>query len=152
MYIVVYKHRVLRWYIRCGYSIYSATRKRRNSQKRRPPTTMLPNTTGCAPVLPFSKLNKMIFGYFDPENIFLDNENNLFSGWPNRKFGWKGSTGAHRKQATPVQVIALIRDSIHTIPPPLERWALPQTSCTCFEWSERPRVGMFHPGPPRSLP
>ena len=27
-------------------------------------------------VLPFSKLNKIIFGYFDPENIFLDNENN----------------------------------------------------------------------------
>ena len=26
-------------------------------------------------VLPFSKLNKIIFGYFDPENIFLDNKN-----------------------------------------------------------------------------
>ena len=26
-------------------------------------------------VLPFSKLNNFIFGYFDPENIFLDNEN-----------------------------------------------------------------------------
>ena len=26
-------------------------------------------------VLPFSKLNNVIFGYFDPENIFLDNEN-----------------------------------------------------------------------------
>ena len=27
-------------------------------------------------VLPFSKQNKMFFGYFDPENIFSDNENN----------------------------------------------------------------------------
>ena len=27
-------------------------------------------------VLPFSKLNNFIFGYFHPENIFLDNENN----------------------------------------------------------------------------
>ena len=28
----------------------------------------------------FSKLNKLFFGYFDPENIFLDNENKEFSG------------------------------------------------------------------------
>ena len=27
------------------------------------------------PVLPFSKSIKICFGYFDPENIFLDNEN-----------------------------------------------------------------------------
>ena len=27
------------------------------------------------PVLPFSKLNKIFFGYFDPKNIFLDNKN-----------------------------------------------------------------------------
>ena len=26
-------------------------------------------------VLPFSKLNKIFLGYFDPENIFLDNKN-----------------------------------------------------------------------------
>ena len=26
------------------------------------------------PVLLFSKLNKIFFGYFDPQNIFLDNE------------------------------------------------------------------------------
>ena len=26
-------------------------------------------------VLPFSKLNNFISGYFDPENAFLDNEN-----------------------------------------------------------------------------
>ena len=26
-------------------------------------------------VLPYSKLNKMFFGYFDPGNIFLDNKN-----------------------------------------------------------------------------
>ena len=31
-------------------------------------------------VLPFSKLNKMFFGYFDPENIFLDNKNKFFRG------------------------------------------------------------------------
>ena len=31
-------------------------------------------------VLPFSKLNKIIFGCFDPENIFLDNENKYFLG------------------------------------------------------------------------
>ena len=28
----------------------------------------------------FSKLNKTCFGYFDPENIFLDNIDKLFSG------------------------------------------------------------------------
>ena len=27
------------------------------------------------PMLLFSKLNKVFFGYFDPENILLDNEN-----------------------------------------------------------------------------
>ena len=27
------------------------------------------------PVLLFSKINKILFGYFDPENIFIDNEN-----------------------------------------------------------------------------
>ena len=31
-------------------------------------------------MLPFSKLNKLFFGYFDPENIFIDNENNFFRG------------------------------------------------------------------------
>ena len=31
-------------------------------------------------VLPFSKLNNFIFGYFDPENIFFNNENKQFSG------------------------------------------------------------------------
>ena len=31
-------------------------------------------------VLLFSNLNEMIFGYFDPENIYLDNKNNYFSG------------------------------------------------------------------------
>ena len=28
-----------------------------------------------ASVLPFSKLNKLFFGYFDPENVLLDNKN-----------------------------------------------------------------------------
>ena len=32
------------------------------------------------PVLPFSKLNKIFIGYFDPENIFLDNKNKYFLG------------------------------------------------------------------------
>ena len=32
------------------------------------------------PVLPFSKLNKLISGYFDPENIFLDNKIINFRG------------------------------------------------------------------------
>ena len=27
------------------------------------------------PVLVFSKLNKLLFGYFDPKIIFIDNEN-----------------------------------------------------------------------------
>ena len=40
-------------------------------------------------VLIFSKSNKIFFGYFDPKNIFLDNKNGLFSGWPKRYFGWK---------------------------------------------------------------
>ena len=36
-------------------------------------TSLLEHWSG--PVLPCSKLNKIFFGYFDPENIFLDNEN-----------------------------------------------------------------------------
>ena len=31
-------------------------------------------------MLPFSKLNKILFGYFDPEKIFLDNKINNFRG------------------------------------------------------------------------
>ena len=31
-------------------------------------------------VLPFSKSNKIFFGYFDPESIFLDNEIKYFLG------------------------------------------------------------------------
>ena len=31
-------------------------------------------------MLPFSKLNKIIFGYFDPENIFIDNKIINFRG------------------------------------------------------------------------
>ena len=34
----------------------------------------LEQSTAC-PVLRFSKLNKIFFGYFDPEKIFLDNKN-----------------------------------------------------------------------------
>ena len=31
--------------------------------------------------------SKFYFGYFDPINIFLDNKNKYFSGWPRRYFG-----------------------------------------------------------------
>ena len=34
----------------------------------------------CLSVRLFSKSNKMFFGYFDPEKIFVDNENKYFSG------------------------------------------------------------------------
>ena len=34
-----------------------------------------PRITDPPPVLLFSKINKIFVGYFDPENIFLDNEN-----------------------------------------------------------------------------
>ena len=34
-----------------------------------------------------------LYYYFDPENVFLDNKNKCFSGWPSWYFGWKGSTG-----------------------------------------------------------
>ena len=37
---------------------------------------IVPDTkTRRSTVLPVSKLNNFIFGYFDPEIIFLDNEN-----------------------------------------------------------------------------
>ena len=32
------------------------------------------------PLLLFSKTNNTFFGYFDPENIFLDNEKSIFRG------------------------------------------------------------------------
>ena len=35
---------------------------------------------GDSAVLLFSKLNKIFFGYFAPENLFLDNENKYLSG------------------------------------------------------------------------
>ena len=41
--------------------------------------------------LPFSKSNNIFFGYFDPENIFSDDEDNHLPGWPNRCFGYKRS-------------------------------------------------------------
>ena len=33
------------------------------------------------------KIEWKCFGFYDPENIFLDNENTQFSGWPTRYFG-----------------------------------------------------------------
>ena len=44
-------------------------------------------------VLLFSKLNKLFFGLFDPEKVFIDNENKWCLGWPDRYFGWKRTTG-----------------------------------------------------------
>ena len=41
----------------------------------------------CVQSFYFSNLNKIFFGYFDPENIFMDDENKYFSGWANRYFG-----------------------------------------------------------------
>ena len=38
-------------------------------------TDVSAETEALQAVLPFSKLNKFFFGYFDPENIFLDNKN-----------------------------------------------------------------------------
>ena len=35
-------------------------------------------SSASAAVLPFSKLNKTFFGYFDPEKVILDNENNWY--------------------------------------------------------------------------
>ena len=35
----------------------------------------------------FSKLNYLCFGYFDPINIFFDNQNKKISGWPEQYFG-----------------------------------------------------------------
>ena len=45
-------------------------------QKGEPLIIALTSVLILKPVLPFSKLNKIFLGYFDPENIFLDNENN----------------------------------------------------------------------------
>ena len=36
--------------------------------------------TQKGPELLFTKLNKLVFGYYNPENIFLDNEINNFQG------------------------------------------------------------------------
>ena len=35
----------------------------------------------------FSKLNYLIFGFFDPTNNFFDNKNKYFLGWPKQYFG-----------------------------------------------------------------
>ena len=40
-------------------------------------------------VLLFSELSKICFGYFDPENMFVENEYKWFSRWPNRGFRLK---------------------------------------------------------------
>ena len=38
-------------------------------------------------MLLFSKVSEIFFGYFDPENVFFDNDKKYFSGRPDRYFG-----------------------------------------------------------------
>ena len=45
-------------------------------------------TSASAAVKFFSKLNYFIFGYFDPTNIFFNNKNKYFLGWPNLYAGY----------------------------------------------------------------
>ena len=40
----------------------------------------------------FQNLINCFFGYLDPINIYFDNKNNYFLGWPKRYFGWNGDT------------------------------------------------------------
>ena len=49
-----------------------------------------------APVKFFSKLNDFYLLNFGPINIFFDNKNKLFSGWPKRYFGLNRNTAEHR--------------------------------------------------------
>ena len=53
--------------------ISSMTHSRKTSARNVDHVTQVGRTVW--PVLHFSKLNKMFFGYIDPENIFLDYEN-----------------------------------------------------------------------------
>ena len=50
------------------------------------------------PVLLPSKVTNLFFWLSDPQNIFLDNENNQFSGWPNRYVGYEGSADGSQVQ------------------------------------------------------
>ena len=54
-------------------------------------------------MLLFSKLNKMFFGYFDPVNIFLDNENNYFFGVTQPIFRLRRSTDAEAGEASTLE-------------------------------------------------
>ena len=51
-------------------------------------------------VLPLSKFNKMLFGYFYPENMFQIIKNKKFSGWASQYFGYKGSTERQHRVIT----------------------------------------------------
>ena len=47
----------------------------------------------------FFEMNSSGFsGYFDPINIFFNDENKYFSGWPNQRFCKKGSLVKHSNQ------------------------------------------------------
>ena len=83
------------------------------------------------PVLPFSKLNNFIFGYFDPENVFLIMKINNFRGDPTdnsakkealvkyRHFSWNKYAGGetntprmrHFREDT--AVILRVGDALH---------------------------------------
>ena len=57
-------------------------------------TSAQTKTLVASPVLLFSNLNEIFFGYFDPENIYLDNKNNYFSGWAKRYISSNKNTGS----------------------------------------------------------
>ena len=63
------EHSKLRTYVTRGYAQQTGYEACQHDLKEK---VMSPS---WSPVLPFSKLNKIFFGYFDPENIFLDNLN-----------------------------------------------------------------------------
>ena len=98
--IAVYKY---------GYSQYSTTVKTSINCFFHQCFEARSHTTACKrwcsemtrAVIFFSKLNYLFFWYFDPENIFLDNENKWFSGWPKRYFGWNGNTGQEPGSCNP---------------------------------------------------
>ena len=58
------------------------------------------------PVLPFSKLKRIFFGYFDPENNFLDNENKFFWG--------EITDNSANKEALAVATTLMHHSTLHT--------------------------------------
>ena len=50
----------------------------------------------------------MFVGYFDPENVFWDNENEYFLGWHNRYVGFKKSNCSVRALLSVILVVMKI--------------------------------------------